>query len=638
MSYDAYQSARRDGHRQLSYNKAHGLSPYPAVLEEIEPKYTGLPRKQLGILNIDPELIGGTVTAGRMSVFSADFLPLPEPDSEFGAKWRALYDSIVNEGQKQPAIAFEYYGKYYILEGNKRVSVTRRLGGEVEAEVTRVIPEPEDSKRYRLYKEYVRFFEDTRYPGLRFSREGAYDQLCAMAEQKSGQRWPQEDVNDLATAYTRFSEVYRAESRRERMPVDVSTAMLLLIRLFGYRDFIDAMPARMREMLRQVQPEMTVVGAEMPAVIEEAPVTEEPGLLRTIFKRDEVLRVGFLHNGVPQRLGWTYWHELSRKQLEGQLKGRIETVSCINTDPEDAEGVIETWVSEGVKVIFATSPVLYGACARQAVKHPETIILTCSPKGDLGSVCAYYIRQFEAKFILGAIAGAMTRTNRVGYVAEYPILTTPSCINAFALGVSMTNPDAQVVLDWSTLIDHKPEEALIADGVDIISGHDLISPAQKDSAFGLYRLTNGEPEILAVPVSRWVNVYRSILDSIMAGSWEADKRTGIGVVTQYYAGMASGAVDVSFGTVLPSGVRRLAEMLRTQLRDGSLMVFEGPLVDRNGEVQLAGGRSLSLSEVINMDYLNSNITGRIPSEDELRPEMRPVVHATAIGSYGKGVL
>ena len=171
MSIDAYLSARREGLREMHAVQPQGQSPTLPVLNELVPGLHHLSQVPLGLIQISLEQIAGTATKGRTTAFSRSFLPLLEPNSEFANKWSVLYDSIVEDGLRQPVTALEYYNKFYIVEGNKRVSVMRRLDAVfIEADVTRILPEPEDSERYRIYQEFLQFYADTQINTVYFDR------------------------------------------------------------------------------------------------------------------------------------------------------------------------------------------------------------------------------------------------------------------------------------------------------------------------------------------------------------------------------------------------------------------------------------------------------------------------------------
>ena len=144
MSMKHYLAARKEGLKQQHAAQARGQDPYLPVLSELVPTLNKLTQVPLGLVQIALDQIEGTATKGRTTAFSRGFMPLLEQDSEFASKWSVLYDGIVEDGLRQPIVALEYYNRFYIVEGNKRVSVMRRLDAvSIEADVTRVLPEPE---------------------------------------------------------------------------------------------------------------------------------------------------------------------------------------------------------------------------------------------------------------------------------------------------------------------------------------------------------------------------------------------------------------------------------------------------------------------------------------------------------------
>lgn len=123
MSMKHYLAARKEGLKQQHAAQARGQDPYLPVLSELVPTLNKLTQVPLGLGQIALDQIEGTATKGRTTAFSRGFMPLLEPDSEFASKWSVLYDGIVEDGLRQPIVALEYYNRFYIVEGNKRVSV-----------------------------------------------------------------------------------------------------------------------------------------------------------------------------------------------------------------------------------------------------------------------------------------------------------------------------------------------------------------------------------------------------------------------------------------------------------------------------------------------------------------------------------
>lgn len=211
MSMEDYIAARKEGIKQLHALESRGQDPYLPVLAELVPKLNQMAQVPLGLVQIELNQIEGTATKGRTTAFARGFLPLLEQDSEFATKWSILYDGIVEDGLRQPIVALEYYNRFYIVEGNKRVSVMRRLDAvNIEANVTRVLPEAEDSERYRVYQEFLSFYADTKLNFIVFSREGSYERLYKLIGKTPGEKWTPEDLFDFQSCFYRFQQAYAA--------------------------------------------------------------------------------------------------------------------------------------------------------------------------------------------------------------------------------------------------------------------------------------------------------------------------------------------------------------------------------------------------------------------------------------------
>ena len=140
MSDTAYARARKLALREYGARMQKGQSPFLPVLAEIDESLNALARVPLGLIQIPLNKVAGTASKGRTNAFAANFMPLLDPGSEFSCKWDLLYDSVVADGLRQPVTALEYMGRYYLIEGNKRVSVMKYLDAvAIEADVTRAV-------------------------------------------------------------------------------------------------------------------------------------------------------------------------------------------------------------------------------------------------------------------------------------------------------------------------------------------------------------------------------------------------------------------------------------------------------------------------------------------------------------------
>ena len=636
MSMENYIAARKEGLRQLHALESRGQDPYLPVLAELVPALNKLTQTPLGLVQIGLDQIKGTATKGRTSAFARGFLPLLEPDSEFASKWSLLYDGIVADGLRQPIVALEYYNSFYIVEGNKRVSVMKRLDAvNIEANVTRVLPEAEDSERYRVYQEFLGFYADTKINFITFSHEGSYEKLYKLMGKTPGEKWSPEDLFDFQSCFYRFQQAYMAKADGQP-PMSACDALLIYLEIFGYNDSVEKTPNEFGQEIERIWSEFVVAAADKPAALLSQPTEAKPGFLQSIWHRPpQTVRCAFLYNRSPQDSGWSYWHELGRKALEDAFGSRVETVCRENVSQADAESVIEQFISDGYDVIFAASPVFLDACVRQCAIHPGAKILNCSVLASYHNVRSYYLRVYEAKFILGAIAASLSETNEIGYIADYPIYGTPASINAFALGAQLVNPRAKIVLEWSTLPGHSPEAALSARGVHIISSRDISAPHLESRAFGLYHEQDGMLTNLAMPVWSWGKLYEGIVRSILTGAWNDEGEHNADRAMNYYMGMSTDAIDLICSQRLPARTRRLVDLLHERIRAGAFLPFVGPIADQSGQLRVEADVALTPQEIIRMDYLADNVVGRIPSMDELNDVAKGLVSLQGIRAATK---
>lgn len=181
---EAYRQARKRG--EQGRRRAISQSEYP-YLTDLDSLVAQLPlgqRENVGLRDIPLEMVVGTVTKGRQSAFSCNFMPLLPFGTEFARKWSNLYDIQVTEGYRDPIIVTEFMHRFYVQEGNKRVSVLKFLDAPtVSAKVTRLYPGTWDSVESRLYGEFCAFWRVCPLYEIEFSREGSYETLAKMLGQ-----------------------------------------------------------------------------------------------------------------------------------------------------------------------------------------------------------------------------------------------------------------------------------------------------------------------------------------------------------------------------------------------------------------------------------------------------------------------
>ena len=246
-------------------------------------------------------------------------------------------------------------------------------------------------------------------------------------------------------------------------------------------------------------------------------------------------------------------------------------------------------------------------------------------------VRTYYSRIYEAKFIAGAVAAAVSRDDVLGYVADYPIYGVPASINAYALGARMVNPKARVRVAWSC-VEEDPYALFKAEGVRTITNRELPSPDDSNWSHnqGTYRvMENGKIMGIASPAWNWGAFYENVLATILTGAWDSLSDKGSHAVG-YWWGMNSGVIDVQLSPDLPAGVRCLAECLRRDILDHSIDPFRFPLVDQNGVQHSDGNSWLVPEDIMKMDWLLDSVDGEIPPFEKLKPISQKLVRVLGV--------
>ena len=521
---EEYLAAQRRAHKEYKELTAAGKSPYPAVLDEILGSNPTNSTREIGLVEIPAHRIVGTRSAGRINVFSAGFLPLPKPDSEFAQKWMHLCKAHLGEAGIRDAITcYEYLGNFYVEEGNKRVSVLRYFGApRVSAVVTRILPARSEEPRIKAYYEFLDFYSAAGLYTVQFRRCGDYAKLLAHLGKEMGEPWTSDEKRTFSAYFQYFVTAFESlkDAVEDILPEE---ALLMWLNIHPYKDLGRLSNAELKKSLLALWPDV-VSGMQQTAVVEEQPVSEiKVGIFtRLISPLPDSVQVAFVHQLDEASSSWVLGHEEGRRHLEKTFGARIVCRSYFdaNTD-EEASRLMELAVEEGAQVVFTTAPKLHRVTLKYAVKYPKVHFFNCSVDLPYSSVRAYYGRIFEAKFITGAIAGAMAQDDRIGYVGSKPIFGVPASINAFALGALMTNPRAQIELRWSCC-GGTPQADFFRDGIRVISNRDVPSQNKMYMAFcnyGTYLMDDRGGLIpLASPVWVWGKFYENVVNSVFSGT------------------------------------------------------------------------------------------------------------------------
>lgn len=624
-----YQAALKQGQKEYKNCIHRGLHPYIQSLQPIRQK--PLAQISLGAMEIPLYLVVGSTQDNRCNSFSPGFYPLLGQDTEFAQKWIGLCAAQLTEGIRDSVKCYEYLGRFYVEEGNKRVSVLKSLGAAgIRAEVIRLMPEASDDITIKIYQEFMEFYRCSGCWGVHFSDLGGYAGLQAAFGFAAGQEWPEDFRKQFKSHYFTFRDCfYRLGGAN--LGLTTGDALLRWLRFHSGAEFLTMEAEGYRRTLTAVWKELCIFTEPQPIAVSLAPSGEEKkaGLLSFAKKK---LRCAFLFQNNPEDSAWAAAHDKGRVHLEETLGDSVKTLCYYDVEPEKADAVLEEAVEAGAELVFTTSVSFLDAALRVAVKYPKVRFLNCSIDQPYVNVKAYYFRVHEAKFITGAIAGAMCKTGRIGYVGSYPILGVPASINAFALGAALTNPEARIDLRWHCLPGDYMSE-FRAQGITLVSDRDYFAE-QPWGSQGLARFQeDGSLKLLASPSWLWGEFYVRIVRDLLQDPRRVPLAGDSDKAINYWWGMNSGVVDLELSGDLPEGTRTLARILQNGIQAGAIQPFRRLIRAQDGRVVNDGSRNLTMEEILKMDWLCDRVDGRLPAYDELLPIARPTVRRLGVNRW-----
>ncbi len=337
---------------------------------------------------------------------------------------------------------------------------------------------------------------------------------------------------------------------------------------------------------------------------------------RTEKENPDKLKVAFVYVGPVGDAGWTFAHDKARQEMEKELYF-VETTYIENV-PEgaDSERVFTELCEKGYGLIFGTSFGYMDAMENVSKKYPDVVFEHCSGYKTTENLGTYFGRIEEPRYLSGLVAGKMTETNKIGYVAAHPIPEVIRGINAFTLGVRKVNPKATVHVVWThTWYDPGKEreaaESLLDMGADVIAQHqDTPAPQQAAEARGAYSIGYNSDMVtfapkahLTSPVWNWTPFYIKTAKEVFEGTWKS---------SSYWEGMSDGVVGLAPVNILvPEDVKKLIESEKKSIIESDYNIFTGPLKDQEGKERVKEGQELSKEDLLQMDWFVEGVEGKI---------------------------
>lgn len=341
------------------------------------------------------------------------------------------------------------------------------------------------------------------------------------------------------------------------------------------------------------------------------------GLSTTVAMASDKLKVGYVYIGPPGDFGWTYAHDQGRKLVEKELGDKVETTFVENV-PEgpDAERAIERLARDGNKLIFTTSFGYMNPTLKVAQKNPKVDFEHATGYKRAKNVATYAGRFYQARYVLGQIAGKMSKSGTAGYIGSFPIPEVVQGINAFMLGAQTVNPDFKLKIVWVNSWYDPAKEAdaakvLIDQGADIITQHtDSPAALQVAEQRGVYAFGQDSDMIQFAPkaqlsaiVNDWGPYYVERVKLKLDDKWTS---------TDTWDGMKEGMVKLAPFTNMPDDVKAMAQATADKIKSGDYVVFTGPITKQDGSVAVEAGKSLTDPEILGMNWYVKGIDDKFP--------------------------
>jgi len=337
-----------------------------------------------------------------------------------------------------------------------------------------------------------------------------------------------------------------------------------------------------------------------------------------LVRAEEPLKIGFVYVGPIGDAGWTYAHDQGRLAMEKALGAKVKTTYVENV-PEgaDAERVIRKLATEGNKLIFTTSFGYMNPTEKVAKLFPNVVFEHATGYKTGKNLGIYESRFYEGAYLLGVIAGKMTKSNILGVVASFPIPEVIRNINAFTLGAQSMNPAIKTKVIWvnswyDPAKERQAAETLVAQGVDVMS-QNTDSPAtlQVAQEKGVYAFGWDSDMVKFAPKAHltantndWGGFYTDTAKAVLAGTWKSGEVRG---------GLKEGMVKMSpLNPVVPAEVAKAFEEKKKAMAEGKFYPFQGPLKDQSGAIKVAAGAVMPLKELLSMNFYVQGVEGSVP--------------------------
>ena len=630
-----YKEAKKLADDAVAEAAKTGADPYLPVLDAKPEINNSLKVVKLGLIELPLDRIIGNKEQARNNAFANNFMPLFDETSEFAVKWSNLYDSFLEQGIRDAIIVYEYMNDYYVQEGNKRVSVAKF--GDMEfilADVRRIIPEKSNTKEYKVYAEYMDFYSCTQNPYIVFKEVGAYKRLAKLLDADLETEWDYNAKSDLKSAFFKFCR-YCRNTLKIKGTCELSNAFLMYVSIFPVKTILRDPEEQIIKNIKMASAELTAGKGLSEALLfgsvdEASQSAAGKGLKFKLwsvtkgYSASSPLKVGFIYDADAEESRWIDSHEAGRLYVD-EMTGKNVITKSYTCGKDNVRETIEGAVKDNCHIIFTVSPSMMEDAVKEAIKYPNVKMLNCSFGNTSASVRCYYGKLYEASFLMGILAADRLLTEcqgsprRIGYLSRSLDSTSASILNAFAIGVSLIDPECRISLKCDR--PNSPEyyrREWDKEGVRIFADFDYSNNSYTAGLAGLFIIKDGKDVRLGMPFFSWGKYYVQIVQAVLSGLWDISEKNKLHSAANYWFGLSTGVVDILVSD-LPYQTNKLLSFMKNALINGSIDPFSGELRAQDGHIIQQSStpsrrvtteqENLKTSDIADMDWLNENIDG-----------------------------
>lgn len=614
-----YGRALKSAQRDYSAHTARGERGNLPALDDLISQthivaYMKQPQREISLSRVV-----GTYTSARANSFATNFAPLHNENSEFASKWMNLCAIHMNEGLRDAVSVYEYMWHYYVIEGNKRVSILKHFDSPaIRADITRMVPQlDEKDADTAVYYAYLKYDKGGMFKNIRLSSQENYERLAKLEARFREIIDPNETIS-YNSMYLQFETAYT----HVKPPMILGDTFLEYLKVYGLPK--DVSLSQMEEQLTALIPQLELIKNppnEPNLMLTPKEKPPAPGLISRLFGQKRNAKVVFAYPAGRTEENWIGAHEWGRLQMQEKLGAQVESSSI---DGLSASNVYEK-LNEQAKdanLLLITSSELTLPALRFSLEHPDCLTLVYSRIREDFRMSTYSGRYYEAIFLCGMAAAMATKRMKIAYITpRTDYVRHTADINAFSLAVKAVREDCEIVLMYKDVLPYQPATCAkglknaAEMGVDIAytpryPGLKLNLPPRVFSFIGRINEA-GEPiEYLAAPQWDWGRFYTEIVSSYLNGSLDILRIIDRGdpSVTGLWWGLGAGLLRFLTSDAVGARNSQLLHFMRTAIARDNFAPFYGPIYDLEGKLRLAPETTLRPYEILNMEWLCEHLT------------------------------